>query len=276
MQSLYLETLSSKNHVTFVEQPEEVNCELRCWLRYFLSAKKIQRIFRGWNSRRRFRNFLVNSGFKRHRETGTQTKAICPTLTLNQCFRNIIQGKASYESKMCVWRAVIELRRAYTAHSTDVILKSLIEAKGDFQRAHCLLGVREFYEESRKHPLSGKLRKLFLPSFTNPENDANETLRSAPTFDTFSDEHTAQYGSKSSNSSSNGRRIELIRALREKQRFLQKCELIEILNETVMLSYFSVNHTGNQLHTSNKRSFSKIPNKASVKLKYQTSQQEGK
>ena len=283
MDSLYLDRItapsssisSSKNQkVTFSEQPEvqadSKEEEIRCWIRYFHSAKKIQRIFRGWNARRRFRNFLVNSGYSNRRKAGLLNKVVSPTPTLSQCFRNIIQGKASFEHKTCLWRAVIELRRAYTVHSTDVILKALIEAKGDFQRAHCLLGVREFYEES-KSPLSAKLRSLFLPSFTKPESDYNEAIRPVSLLDrnnTHSEYYYKQQGnSKSSNTT--GRGVELIRALREKQRMLQKCELIDLLNESMRLSYFSTNHTGTLINHPNKIKLTKTPNSNSVRSSYQ-------
>ena len=90
--------------------------------------------------------------------------------------------------------------------------------------------------------------------------------RSTPSFDSFSDH---EYATKQSLRSSSGRRVELIKSLRERQRFLQKCELIDILNGTMALSYFSTNHSGSLLNNPNKKQISKVPNKLSVKMKYQ-------
>ena len=64
-----------------------------------------------------------------------------------------------------------------------------------------------------------------------------------------------------------GRGVELIRVLREKQRALKNLELVEIYNETVRSSFFSSNYAGSGV--ANRKTAVKMPNKNSVKKRYQ-------
>jgi hypothetical protein len=61
--------------------------------------------------------------------------------------------------------------------------------------------------------------------------------------------------------------VELIRVLREKQRALQNLELVDIYNEAVRSSFFSINHAGSG--AANRKAAAKAPSKTSVKKKYQ-------
>ena len=80
------------------------------------------------------------------------------SLNFKQCLRN----KASFDEKMSVWRAVIELRRGHSKDSVDICLKAMLEAEGDISRAMILMGDPTYHLKNEgKVPLY--LRLLFMP-----------------------------------------------------------------------------------------------------------------
>jgi hypothetical protein len=272
-----------------------VGKQFRQWLRYFLAAKQIQACFRNWKSTRHWRVYrhailnhrrlqknraISNSkatvvcssheGFQVFHPSNYASSSVHKT-DLITSFQKILEERGSFEDRMGLWRAIIDLRRAYFAgKKTDLILRALMEAKGDYQRAYTLLGMQEFYE-SHGSPLPIKLRNLFLPSFD--KTPASEVLRLLVNSDDCRE-------STVTSTSTSGHGLDLIRALRDRARVLKRLELLEIFNEAVSSSYFSGNFSNKNRERIRKGSSSryghkkekgkgKIPNKKTVKEKYE-------
>jgi hypothetical protein len=154
------------NHVKFTTDGRAQEKQIRQWVRFELAARKIQRAWRSWQRLLKLRALLKS-------RRGPVRLVTPASESLSACFKNIVQGRASFDDKMTLWRAVAELRRSHSSPCTDLILRALIEAKGEHARASCLLGMKEFCESS-KAVLSPKLKDLFLPSFE--KRDVHEVL----------------------------------------------------------------------------------------------------
>lgn len=206
---------------------------LKLWMRYELSAIKIQRLYRCWKFCTQFRNNIKRKILRREHKP-----VAYPTLL--ESFRSVANETARYEETMCLWRSAVEMRKAHNAHSTDLIVKALVEGKGDLSRAITLLGTKEFVM-TNGNDLNPKLRKIFLPA---------PSIRHRSVFSTGEEHRNSHnsriYGSTSSSfttvNSSAGNNIDLIRSLREKKRQSRKQELFDILENVLAKSYFSKNH----------------------------------
>lgn len=127
------------------------------WTQYEIAARKIQRQFRCWNVSRHFRRSYTR---KKWIIAAQPKKA---KRSLEQSFREVIQGTSDFDDNMAFWRGIIELRRAHSSHSTDTAIRALIEAKGDLNRAISLLGTKDFVQLNSAN-IAMKLRKLLLPN----------------------------------------------------------------------------------------------------------------
>ena len=77
-------------------------------------------------------------------------------------FKKCLKNKASFDEKMSVWRAIIELRRGHRAMGVDVCMKALLESNGDISRAMVLMG-DSTYALKNEGSLPLHLRTLFMP-----------------------------------------------------------------------------------------------------------------
>eukprot|EP01036_Dinobryon_divergens_P023514 gene23514-31865_t len=123
---------------------------------------------------------------------------------------------------MVVWRAVLDLRRLHSKLSVDILIKALIEAEGEFNRANILLGSKEFRSKNAAE-LPVIVRNLFLPLSSSPI-DSSTTM--------------GRKNTESRSASSSGR-MKLLRALREQQRIIKRDELVHAVDYIVSSSYFS-------------------------------------
>lgn len=221
------------------------------WVQYEIAARKIQRAFRCWNSARHFRR-----SYSRKMKIELASKPVFPTL--EDSFRNVIAEDASFDNKMTVWRAAIELRRAHKAHSTDLILRALIDSGGDLSRAIVLMGTKD-YALLNKGELPSKLRRIFLPkletqtiSVENPfQPMLMASLRKTMNLNHICDDDNNPMNNISFKQNS----VNIIRSLRglkgkqivyEQSREEKRAELFLILNTVVERAFMSANHVGSK------------------------------
>ena len=74
------------------------------------------------------------------------------------CLRNM----ATFDEKMSVWRALVELRRGHRDMSPHICLKAMIEANGDLSRAMVLMG-DQTYHLKNEGDVPRHLRQIFMP-----------------------------------------------------------------------------------------------------------------
>ena len=152
------------------------------WIRYELAALKIQRNFRKYRSVfRNQRNFklyaLQNIGryalsYPRYVHSSTYVATIGhsnqqPISQLTQamhCFHNIIQQNASFADKVYFWRVIQDLKHGFPQLSTDVLLKALLEAQGDYSKAQVLLADEDYVLLQGKSAVPSQVRMMFLPT----------------------------------------------------------------------------------------------------------------
>ena len=128
---------------------------------------------------------------------------------------NIFGVRASFEDKLAFWRKAVELRRAHNQYPTDVIMKSLIAAKGELNRGLVLIGNVDFALRQLSD-LPSKVRKTLLPIEPGFEDDA---------FGTNTFNHTLLSNSISSTLSQHGNtQVDVIRALKLRQEIQRKEE----------------------------------------------------
>ncbi len=251
------------------------DARLKLWISFELAAIKIQRVYRCWKFSHSFRNSISRRLLRR------DWKPISfPNLP--ESFKSIINEESNYEEKMCFWRSIIELRRAHPTFTTDLLIKSLIESKGDAGRSITLLGTKEFVMVNGSE-LSGKVRKLLLPqpslrhrNIHSNDPFVSENVNIIGSYDQSNYSNNRTYGTATINNTIQNNmkatnNIELIRSLREKKRIMQKNELFEILHAVLSKSYFSKNHTrgkDKQLENLEIRKTQKLPNAHTVRAKY--------
>ena len=195
------------------------------WAIQSVAAMKIQQVYRNWKIWRTYYLIKINRNIRsRH----TFARTLRP---LNSCFESVISRNASPEQKMVVWRSVIDLRRLNSKLSVDIIIKALIEAEGEFNRANILLGSKDFRcKNAAELPLI--VRNLFLPLACRPI--LNVTTSSATT----GRRSTESMKGGTSSSSSSGR-MKFLKALREQQRMIKRDDLVNAVDQIVSSSYFS-------------------------------------
>lgn len=187
------------------------------WVIQSLAAMKIQRSYRKWR-------VWVSYHQKRLgqcHDIGQRSPTSKHFHSLQSCFHEVISEKASFEQKMTVWRGVIDLRRLNLSCSSDIVIKALIEAEGEFNRANAFLSSKEFL---RKHSadLPSRIRILFLPLIS----ESNSGIKST----------SLHLESNNENGKSISGRVQRIRSLRQQ---LQRDELMEAVDFVVSSSYFS-------------------------------------
>lgn len=228
---------------------------LKLWMRYELSAIKIQRLYRCWKFSTQFRNNIKRKILRKENK-----QVAYPTLL--ESFRSVANEEAKYEETMSLWRSAIEMRKAHNSHSTDLIIKAMVEAKGDLSRAITLMGTKEFVM-TNQNDLNPKLRKIFLPV---------PSTRHRSVFNTGEEHRNSHnsriYGSTGSSfttvNSSAGNNIDLIRSLREKKRQSRKQELFDILEAVLAKSYFSKIHINSQSKKDVKK-LQKVPSTTTIR-----------
>jgi hypothetical protein len=217
------------------------------WVQYELAAKRIQRAFRRWNCACQFRR-----NYSRKQKILLTTPAYTPTL--EESFRGVVSGQCTLENKLCIWRAAVELRRAHKIHSTDLIIRALIDSAGDQSRAVVLLGTKD-YALLNKADVPVKLRRMFLPSMESrkavldPYRDLLASSVRHLNRSRYDDGENAAFSAVRQNN------INVVRALKnangqriiyEKSREQMREELFSILNAVVERSYLSKNHHGSK------------------------------
>ncbi len=213
---------------------------LKLWMSYELSAIKIQRLYRCWKFSHAFRSNIA-------RKLNMKKYKLNSVPNLSDCFKRIINEESTHEEKMNFWRSIIELRKAHNTHSTDTLIKALVESKGDLSRAITLIGTKEFVAVNTTD-LTIKVRKLFLPIPSLRHRDINLTNNSnyhnnRPNHTNLNSSSTNPFSQTTNllpTSASNN--IDLIRSLREKKRQSKKSELHDVLNSVLARAYFSKNH----------------------------------
>lgn len=198
------------------------------WAIQSLSAMKIQQAYRNW---RIWRRYYLNQINRNRKISSTNNHMFARTLQpLNFCFECVISRKARIEQKMVVWRAVLDLRRLHPKLSVDILIKALIEAEGEFNRANIMLGSKDFRcKNAAELPLI--VRNLFLPLSSRPID--NSTSMNTTTIARRNTE-SIKFGPSSSSG-----RIKLLRALREQQRIIKRDELVHAVDYIVSSSYFT-------------------------------------
>ena len=189
------------------------------WAIQSLAAMKIQQVYRNWRIWRRYYLNKINCNRKSSSSSQMFSRTLQP---LNICFECVVSRKAHIEQKMVVWRAVLDLRRLHSKLSVDILIKALIEAEGEFNRANILLGSKEFRSKNAAE-LPVIVRNLFLPLSSSPI-DSSTTM--------------GRKNTESRSASSSGR-MKLLRALREQQRIIKRDELVHAVDYIVSSSYFS-------------------------------------
>ena len=194
------------------------------WAIQSLAAMKIQQVYRNWKIWRTYYLTKINRNIRsRH----TFVRTLQP---LNSCFESVISRNASPEQKMVVWRSVIDLRRLNSKLSVDIIIKALIEAEGEFNRANILLGSKDFRcKNAAELPLI--VRNLFLPLACRPILNVTSSA-------TTGRRSTESMKGTTSSSSSSGR-MKFLKALREQQRMIKRDDLVNAVDQIVSSSYFS-------------------------------------
>ncbi len=154
---------------------------------------------------RRKKNLII---LKNQRRDDTDSKS-------KNIIENIFSIRASFEDKLAFWRKAVELRRAHNQYPTDVIMKSLIAAKGELNRGLVLIGNVDFALRQLSD-LPSKVRKTLLPIEPGFEDDA---------FGTNTFNHTLLSNSISSTLSQHGNtQVDVIRALKLRQEIQKKEE----------------------------------------------------
>lgn len=253
------------------------NVKLQWWIRYQIAASVIQRNFRCW----RLRRYIRSQAARRAAMPVAARVNDDVTIPLSTVFRDIINGTASFKETMSFWRAAIELRRAHPSHSTDMIVRALMNSEGDLPRAIVLLGSKDFVMKNNRGDLPPQLRSVFIPhitAFTQSAANSDYLLHSTMW---RSMQHAASIPSNSqkqqqhswnnnghafengeatgksglfSNGAGNTHHtgINAIRSLRNSQgqrhhhhhQQHKRSELFEILDDVLAKSYFSKNHVG--------------------------------
>jgi len=77
-------------------------------------------------------------------------------------FARCLRNRATFDEKMSVWRAIIELRRGHPAMSAHICLKAMLESNGDLARAMVLMG-DETYHLKNEGDVPPHLRSMFMP-----------------------------------------------------------------------------------------------------------------
>ena len=95
------------------------------WETFVRAACRIQRAYRQ-------RNLVSNQTYrKKCIRISTKQRSSYQQASME----NIINGCATAEEKLDLWRSVIEIRRICPLYSADACLRALIECKGDLHRA---------------------------------------------------------------------------------------------------------------------------------------------
>ncbi len=141
-------------------------------------AINLQRLFRGMNTRMKMRmlryqrlNQSVKTiqrcyrKFKMFQFARMRRSHVLKDDTVTGNWKEVISGHGTFEERMVMWRAIIELRRAHPSFNTDLCIRAMTLAEGDIQRALVLIGYPEFYMKFQAAPDIPKyLRDCFLPS----------------------------------------------------------------------------------------------------------------
>jgi hypothetical protein len=138
---------------------------LRQWIRYELAARKIQRRYRQWRMYWMLYRRIKLNGMKRLNRSydiSDRTGRIHNPRIAVDNFQSILKQSANFNDKCSFWMKVIDLKRTFPDKSTDILLRSLIEANGDSNRAQILLGSSDFIFQNNQ-PLPSSVRSIFVP-----------------------------------------------------------------------------------------------------------------
>jgi hypothetical protein len=234
---------------------------LNIWIRYNQAAFIIQWAYRNWKNACQMRalplraayianmtataNAANNNNAKAHRSVASTASSV------EDLTQKIVRNRATYEEIMTIWRQVIELRKSYSGCSTDVLLKAMIEAQSDVNRAMVLCGNVEFV--LRNDPdLPKHIRTQFLPigkhvvskQTTLQADKAKQTPGTSTARRRYIGDTTIDSTHETQVFSSN---VEAIRALRthNSQTALNAEDVHDkLLAKILFESYYSINHVG--------------------------------
>lgn len=213
---------------------------LKRWERFNIAAYSIQQAYKQYVVRKIFAILItkkINKNKKQlHRSIRNRIDIIEKSNgnARSNAIDKILRGDANMEEKMYLWRSALEIRRAHSHYSTDLILKALLASSGDLSRALTLMGNVDFTLK-QLDTLNLRTRELFLPvsALTNvlekSNNDDNKTNTSTS-------------------------KLDMIRLLRFKQdkalqKKVRKGECTDgglDLSDTIFSSYFTKYHRGNE------------------------------
>lgn len=191
--------------------------KLNLWMLREVSARIIQRHFRIWYCWR------LTLRHCRRRSYSSNRRGSSSTPSLSDSFQRIVNEHASFEDRMAFWRGAVELRRAHREHSSDLLVKAMIDSKADLSRSIVLLGTKSFIEKN-SHDIPLKLRDLFSPRL-----DPNERVTNG----------TAIVGTI---------RLNAVKQLKgSKQRDDHRSELLSLVDSVAHRACFSKSHHGHRL-----------------------------
>jgi len=194
--------------------------KLNIWILREVSARIIQRHFRIWYCWR------LTLRHCRRRSHSSNRRGSSSTPSLSDSFQRIVNEHASFEDRMAFWRGAVELRRAHREHSSDLLVKAMIDSKADLSRSIVLLGTKSFVEKN-SHDIPSKLRDLFSPRLDRVGNGL--------VFD-----GTAIVGTI---------RLNAVKQLKgSKQRDDHRSELLSLVDSVAHRACFSKSHHGHRLH----------------------------
>jgi hypothetical protein len=212
---------------------------LKRWERFNISAYSIQQAYKQYVIRKNFDVIITKKLNKNKKQLHKSIKNRIEIIEKSNgnarggAIDKILRGDANMEEKMYLWRSALEIRRAHSHYSTDLILKALLASTGDLSRALTLMGNVDFTLK-QLDTLNSRTRELFLPvSMLQNVNDNSSN----------NDDNNASTS-----------KLDMIRQLRIKQdNSLQKKERKGEcteggldLSDTIFSCYFTKYHRGNE------------------------------
>jgi hypothetical protein len=114
------------------------------WLRFNKAAFTIQHAIKAWRLKNVIRSVACRRAFIRSHISKKKSTFKDSVYSRVDVADKAVRNLATYEEIMGLWRTIIEIRRAHNTWSTDVLLKALVEAKSDLQRAIVLVRILYF------------------------------------------------------------------------------------------------------------------------------------
>ena len=121
---------------------------------------------------RRYRLLLIVNKAKVTKKNTLKQKKTEVIQLSSSLLKHIHNSHGSYEEKMTFWRSVLELRRAHGTYDTEVLIKAIVAAKGDLNRALVLMGNEQF-ALMQLADFAPRKKELYLPMYQKILNEKN-------------------------------------------------------------------------------------------------------